>query len=766
MLDAVGYWHRTIMNGDRFSRLSTKFLLYVTANVAMEEAFKWLVPSGDHLIVLAEMAMSLSAEGPAALPGRVITSAIHYVHRYNKVAGFATHWAWNVWVYTTLQNMLQKSGLIMKTPLSVLIALAIVGNIYTYFVVLAKPQPVEQIDFVQNYEAGRGTVYPDGVHHVQPMTLMTKTVEYKAPPAEAKVKVDINAPMGKNRPLVNLVFGVPVRPPVVYGATFLNELAAVRRCVASGLSAQQFHDAQATQALELKGHTYYGPQEYIGSWFFESQWRRQLDNYGTILDPLPVRTSNLMICDLPDFEDELSYNSEGIYENKEFAAWVARYPLQKQSELLKAAKARAEGSRPIITLKSFVKCEKMTIMDETGMQDRDPRMINATDVTYNEFIGPYINVVSKMFAKYVNPQPFHMNSGRGSPLVKLHVMLDGDYAGLNYWVGLAESLGAVWVEGDVERMDGNYTEDSLSAVHEFYSNIGMWGPVLEYIMEAQHYRQSHTRHGLSFTMEDKRASGEPDTSFGNTVMSIIMALAAVERYTTSHPRKLQQVLLCVLGDDVLIGLIFRFEPIEPRNYADEMRDFATEWRKIARECHFTLKTKYTTELCRAEYLSGVFWPVLKQKVPNLLPEYYEVRDPYIHVALGVKPGRWLARAGWVLDQSGDFEKVLAIFHGALISNDFLTAHVPFVGPMVELLKWKLPKRVIYSAEYDERPMWRLQAPGKLVIDHDYQVARRAFVVRYGILLEQTAELLKAVRDTGLPMFMMHPHVLDMMKRDL
>lgn len=742
--DALEMWKPVVNGGARFSRLASPFLAYVTFNVFAEEAFKWVVPWGDHAIVAFEFLATVLRQGPSGIPGRIITTFIHYIHRSTKLGGFAAHWAWNVWVYMTIQNVLQHRGLIMKLPASLFMALVILCNVYTYYQCFVSADP----DFVANYKAGRGTVLPIGAHHSAPIKLDTKTVEFKTPPPEAKVSVDTIADLGKDRPLVNLVFGVPTRPPVVFSSTFLNELAAVNRCTD--------WRPKPYDPLDMRGHVFETPADYVPGWFRSGPSADDLK-----FDP-KARQKRLVIHDFPDLKQPLrqAFHRDDV----EWVDWFKRYPLTKRLDLLKAAQQHAEGFVPVRTLKAFVKAEKMNIMNELGTTEKDPRMINATDSTYNEYIGPYIHRASKLFAEAINGQPFKMERGCGAPLIKTHVMLDGDYMGLNYWVGEAQGLGAVWCEGDVERMDGNYEEVSMEAVHTFYQEMGFLIEVQEFIAHSQEHRRAFTRHGVSYDMDFKRASGEPDTSFGNTVMSIIMATIAVENYCLWKTNFLKQVLLCVLGDDVLIGLIFNYNPEVPIDTQREMEIFCKSWRTAARKCGFTLKTSHTRELCRAEFLSGVFWPIKRQIVPYPLPSYYCDQLPAITVALGVKPGRWIMRAGWVLEQSDDMARVYAIARGSLVSNDFLTAHVPFVSQMVEVLLTKLPERTIVT-NTNELPEWKTQATKTYKLELDKLQMSIAFESRYNMTLSTLDGVVANVRTTELPMFVSHPALDVMIDRD-
>lgn len=751
------FW-RHLFSGERISYLPIKFLGYMTVNVVAEEMFKWLVPYGDHLIVGLELIMSVLMNGRQGAIDRILPSLVHYVHRNSKVAGLVTHWIWNYVAYTSLQNILQSRGILMETPILALLVLCLVGNIYTYLVVLAKPVPVTVQDFVQNYEfRNKGTKFPPGVHTVTPVVLNTKTVEYKQPPPHAFAKVDITAPEGKNRALVNLVFGDPTCPPVVYGATFLNELAAVSRCVGWGnlhpKTDREFGERKFDE-YDMQGHTFDQPSDYICSWFTPYDDDKKA--------PVPYEPTITLIKFEPIAPAQLHEIAHA-----EFEEWLKRYPQSKRITLLEAAKARYAGAVPNITLKGFVKSEKMSIMTEEGMQDKDPRMINATDTTVNEYLGPYINMCAKAFAKAVNPLPFKNLGGVcGAPLVKLHVMLDGDYLGLNRWVGMADALGAVWIEADVERMDGNYSERSMSLVHHFYHHFQFIDEVWNYITIMQRLRRAYTRHGVSYEMEYKRASGEPDTSFGNTILSIGMALIALERYVQDKPTPVKQVLLCVLGDDVLMGIIYYTCMHDPINYTQEINHICKNWEQAGAFCGHKIKASGSRHLARMSYLSGVFWPIPDQYSTVLLPEYYPERKVYIHVALGVKPGRWFLRAGWILDNSCDYQRVLAIFRGSLISNDFLTAHVPVVSSLSRIFMNKLPTRTIYLDE--DKAGWKnqLAGPSKWHLDFSRPEIHQAFYIRYGLLLKDFDPLIKQVESASLPMFITDKLVMKLIKVDM
>lgn len=254
-------------------------------------------------------------------------------------------------------------------------------------------------------------------------------------------------------------------------------------------------------------------------------------------------------------------------------------------------------------------------------------------------------------------------------------------------------------------------------------------------------------------------------------MSIIMALISVERYHWKH-KNIKCITIFALGDDVLIACKFsekiQGDQIIPVDVRKCMGDFADMWAEVGRWCGFKLETGYSAHLARADYLSCVFWPVEPQPTPNDLPYYYwdtVGKRPIITHALGVKPGRWLARQGWIIDPSLRNSKSICL--GSLISNDFLTRHVPLVQDIVEIIKKKLAHEKPMYAGKDAswtvfRNFWEL----KSVTVSPIADTRTSFYIRYGVELNTFDELLAQLTKVELPLFISHPSILLMVGVDL
>lgn len=690
--------------------LPKRILTYVSIMSILEEMAKWAFPGLDHLIVAFETARCVYQYGPAGFILRVPGNIVHYIHRFSKLFGMLAHLGWNwlvlKWAQAIYLNTRLTGPVLSNMPLLVLV---VVVAIYWYF----RPARIVP-NFVMNYNNNRGTPMSPGVHNVSQMHLMSKTVEYKSAPPHAEAQVDILRYVQSGRPILKLAWGVPMFPPVVWSSNSQNEYVGIWRCVGS----LEHLDPEPEEVTCLLDH--------IPNWFDPTHASHRLFGF-----------------------NHLHIEEKGISDST-FAKWLQKYPVSKRKELLAERVRQASGSVPTSEIKSFVKVEKLMLISGDEYTEKDPRMINATSPAYNTYVGPYIDQVAKRFAADVNPN---------HPIIKIHVMLDGDYEGLNYFVGIYEDMGAHWVWADVSRMDGNYSPISHASVHVFYKCLGLCAEVLSFISLGTIKRKARTRHGISYVLKSKRASGEPDTSFGNTVMSIIMFCLAVERYL-SMGGALERACLFVLGDDVLAALIFC--PVKASTAATEAAKFNWCWREIAHLFHFSLTTGYSADLINAEFLSGVFWPVPPQEV--VMKNYYPASRPEVTIeyALGVKPGRWMAKSGWIIDPTNSDSRPLQIAHGSVISSMPLTLHVPLVQELVNALLEALSSyRPIFQAE-EGKQLGGLQTPESEI---KYPPAMLAFRRRYGFSVEQVLDSMK-FRDCQPPTFFSSALIDSIVRLDL
>lgn len=688
--------------------LPKRIWAYVVVCSAAEEILKWCIPGIDHAIVTFETVRCVLQYGWPGLLLRIPGNTVHYIYRLSKILGMLTHLGWNWLVLKWCQAIFLNSQLMGPTLSNVpLIVLAMIVAIWWF-----SRSFVQRTSFVTNYQNNRGTPMPAGVHHVPQMHLLSKTVELKQAPDHAEAKMDILRYVQSGRPVLKLAWGVPMFPPVVWSSNTVNEFVAIWRCVGE----LEYLDPEPQEVLSLLDH--------IPRWFDEKSAEHKLFGF------------NRLEIEVEEISDDA------------FAKWLQRYPLSKRKELLQERMKQASGEVPTFELKSFVKVEKLNLISGDEFTPKDPRMINATSPAYNAYIGPYIARMAKKFAADVNPN---------RPIVKVHVMLDGDYAGLEHFVTLYEGMGCHWVWADVSRMDGNYSPVSHAAVHVFYDCLGICPNVLAFITLGTDKRKARTRHGVSYVLKSKRASGEPDTSFGNTVMSIIMFCLAVELYL-ARGGALERACLFVLGDDVLAALLFC--PIKNTTSAQEAAKFNWCWREVANKFHFALATGYSADLIHAEFLSCVFWPVLAQSV-NMKP-YYNNVPGYIKYALGVKPGRWMAKSGWIIDPSSSETRPYQIAHGAIISAMPLTLHVPLVQRLVDMLLTKLQHyRPIFEGE-DGKQLFEHLGP---MSQFGYKRAEIAFRRRYGFSTKEVLDSMKFT-DCEPPLFFSSPLIDSMVKHDL
>jgi len=627
--------------------------------VLIEELIKWVVPYADHAMVILEYVSAALKFGPqAAVVLRAPMTFIHYMWRVNKPFGFILHWVWNMFL---IQQSMRHfgAGLVPKWSL---IIMALLGTIWYLYV----RKDSTYTEFMRNYRDGRGTSMAAGMFPVaRPIYLPTTTAKTTDPPVHANVKIDMTrTKYTDTENKVGMVWGVPQFPPVVFSANTNNEYSAVARAYQPTV-----FDPDLIPPIEAS---------HIRKWF---------TSIGTPVVISPARIT------LP---------IRNIVNAPNWTTWIARYPQFKRVELELSADKINTGLFPNNTIDSFTKIEKLSIMDPDGTKDKIPRMINGTSKDNNALLGPWANDVAKQLCAALNP------SGQ------IHLMLDGDVVGLCKAVQEFDGDDVYWVEADVSKMDGSYVPEGLQLIYEFYRNIGLPEKLVNYLSTSRAKRNCYSRHGVSFVLRHKRASGESDTGLGNTIEDLIIFLLAWERYHEANKVPILGVLFCCLGDDHLIGLRVRKGPPAdideiPKSAVDQ---FVAIWTKSAKQYGFDLDIEIHQELMRASYLSCAFWPIppTTYDLPNYYPaDDHRERRVTLHRLLGVLPGRWLLRAGWVILDRPCEDHSRQICRDSILSMEFMLMHVPIVRHFAIYINQFLgdikTKTTMYK-DYEQAADWR------------------------------------------------------------
>jgi hypothetical protein len=165
-------------------------------------------------------------------------------------------------------------------------------------------------------------------------------------------------------------------------------------------------------------------------------------------------------------------------------------------------------------LQAFVKAERRD-MDKI----KDPRMIQAR--------SPYANIE---IGTFIAPIEHKLKA------TKIKGMKDWWAKGMNHakvakviFTKMQRFRDGVVVSLDCSRFDKHVKSYQLKAVYRLYSKIYDDDPELRWMTEKLIKSRGWTRGGIRYTINGKRASGDQDTSLGNSIIMVAMVIACCSR---------------------------------------------------------------------------------------------------------------------------------------------------------------------------------------------------------------------------------------------
>lgn len=298
-----------------------------------------------------------------------------------------------------------------------------------------------------------------------------------------------------------------------------------------------------------------------------------------------------------------------------FDAWLTRFPMVQRAQLIKA-KHRIRNGRvnmeDFAEIKAFVKREHMVKSGPECLEDIDPRLIQGRTPEYQVATGPWTLAFSKYLAKEWGPD---------------------NTSGILYSSGLnANQMGAWfdscierWKDADFEiceddcsRWDGSLVPAAIRYELGFYDTYHSPPKRVSQALHCQEKSFGHTPHGVKFSVDGTRKSGDGNTSSGNSLLNAhTHASVIVESYCEqsidpmancqSYPHINMEacrnqvplkdlVDMSILGDDnIMIG------------HGPTLRHLASSTPN--KLCRFGLRPKFKlVNRYTAEYCSGRFWP--------------------------------------------------------------------------------------------------------------------------------------------------------------
>jgi DNA-binding transcriptional regulator YhcF (GntR family) len=224
--------------------------------------------------------------------------------------------------------------------------------------------------------------------------------------------------------------------------------------------------------------------------------RHLQSNEDRALDDIPMikEAFELVRKQIP-VREHLPYSRQLVLSRKKGGKF---YTYQRALESLK--------SKPITecdaTLKMFIKNERMSDPDKA------PRAIQARNPRYNLELQTYINVIED----YV----FHLPIDKAVS-TKCY---DQDRKAQCLKFAWDEFAEPVAILADHSRFDSRIHSEWLKAEHEYYKSFFPGDDYLSWLLKFQLHNHGATRNGVSYSIRGSRASGDANTSIGNSIVNL------------------------------------------------------------------------------------------------------------------------------------------------------------------------------------------------------------------------------------------------------
>lgn len=283
-----------------------------------------------------------------------------------------------------------------------------------------------------------------------------------------------------------------------------------------------------------------------------------------------LMTSEHMVDDLERERCALAYKLASEYLEANYgaapeflpitrAAVVAHKPKSKRAVYANAAKSLMH--RPITprdaVIKMFVKNERMNAVE--GVNAKPPRAIQARKPRYNLELQRYLYNVERWV--------FH----RGHATRVTTKGLDAyDKASL-LWGAWNEFDDPVAILADHSRFDSRQHTAWLTEEHKYYKKFYPGDQYLATLLSMQIQNYGHSSNGVGYTVKGTRASGDANTSLGNSLTNI-----AIICYWL---RDIQRKRIIVDGDDSVI-IVERSDLNKVNSDALSVMGFGTTWKTV------------------------------------------------------------------------------------------------------------------------------------------------------------------------------------------
>lgn len=361
--------------------------------------------------------------------------------------------------------------------------------------------------------------------------------------------------------------------------------------------------------------------------------------------------------------------------------------------------------------KAFVKREWLLACK--GFHQIDPRLISGKWGPYTALTGPFYYWWSKQVSfnlwkdvKKAYTMPFVCTAGMNG-------------VEIGSLISMYECDGWIPYEGDFSRYDGRTEIEALDAECKFYEALEFDATTLK-LLKLQRVTSGKTQQGHEFTCHGKFSSGVNNTTYGNTLRSI-MILGAV---CLEMGLRVEDFRIVVLGDD---NILFTRRPIDVAEF--KLRCIAYGHKLDMKATNYDL----------LEFCNMRFWDVGHTRV------------------LAPKPFRTLAKSFSPSDASVESDNDIAAHVQGVARGYKIVEWVPILGKVCNAV---LQGRAAIDKTKRNKPS---ENPNKMqwtdVSDIDLECLDRQFYTIYGHYIEDVENILSVCDFTKVGWAYTHP-ILD------
>jgi len=352
------------------------------------------------------------------------------------------------------------------------------------------------------------------------------------------------------------------------------------------------------------------------------------------------------------------------------------------------------------TRSSFVKVENCCYETPLGVLKKAPRLIQGGKAEYIALVGPTFVTIQREIKRIWGKSfaVWFTSGATAGPLSKY----------------ITRNVSWRIFENDVSAFDTCVGRDLCNLELWLAKKFGAYRTVLD-LMRANIDTRGWTMHGVKYSVDGTRKSGDPFTSCFNSVLNGLMHLyAASDAGAVPVSVLLGKVQMLVQGDDNLL------------RHSNSLRP---NWDILLR-LGFKCENNYRTHISDAEFCSCRFW------------------NTTVGWVLGPKPGKVLQKL-CVFNNPPKAIHPLSVVRGIAFSL-FQYSYVPFIKEVADSLL-----RISFGfKEHYERPNDWVMGGGNFTPVHIDNLANLYHV--YGLSVIQTAELRQECSSLSVRRGFQHP----------